>query len=166
MSKEVEGGEEVWDKNHAMVLQEANRMMRVLTVLKAYIAECDETYNEERAILPLHRWLACVWLCMGVCVCLYGYLCLSVWVSVCLYECLFALLCADYLVELTTMTGRAEARVCHCRSASCTRVARQTRWTSGRIATRLSAASDDNSPTGALLPSILVSNHIRVQSEV
>lgn len=44
-------------ENHALIVQEASRMIRVLTVLKAYIAECDETYNEERAILPLHRWV-------------------------------------------------------------------------------------------------------------
>lgn len=39
----------------AQIQMEANRMIRILTVLKVYIAECDEAYTEERAILPLHR---------------------------------------------------------------------------------------------------------------
>ncbi|XP_052826881.1 probable ubiquitin carboxyl-terminal hydrolase FAF-X, partial [Octopus bimaculoides] len=37
------------------VMQEAMRMVRVLTVLKEYVAECDEAYGEERSILPLGR---------------------------------------------------------------------------------------------------------------
>ena len=37
------------------VMQETTRMIRALTVLKEYVAECDETYGEERAILPLSR---------------------------------------------------------------------------------------------------------------
>ncbi|KAK3714003.1 hypothetical protein RRG08_009701 [Elysia crispata] len=37
------------------VLQETARMVRVLTVLKEYLAECDEAYREERTILPLSR---------------------------------------------------------------------------------------------------------------
>lgn len=37
------------------VLQETTRMVRVLTVLKEYLAECDEAYREERTILPLNR---------------------------------------------------------------------------------------------------------------
>lgn len=37
------------------VMQEANRMVRVLTVLKEYVLECDEAYGEERTILPLSR---------------------------------------------------------------------------------------------------------------
>ncbi|BFZ00611.1 hypothetical protein BsWGS_03650 [Bradybaena similaris] len=37
------------------VLQETARMVRVLTVLKEYLAECDEAYREERTILPLNR---------------------------------------------------------------------------------------------------------------
>uniref|UniRef100_A0A2K5QGA4 ubiquitinyl hydrolase 1 n=1 Tax=Cebus imitator TaxID=2715852 RepID=A0A2K5QGA4_CEBIM len=35
--------------------QEAIRMVRVLTVLKEYINECDSDYHEERRILPLSR---------------------------------------------------------------------------------------------------------------
>lgn len=35
--------------------QEAQRMIRMLTVLRVYIAECDEAYGIERAILPLFR---------------------------------------------------------------------------------------------------------------
>ena len=38
------------------VLQETARMVRVLTVLKEYLAECDEAYREERTILPLSRY--------------------------------------------------------------------------------------------------------------
>lgn len=38
------------------VMQETTRMVRVLTVLKEYVAECDEAYNEERSILPLCRY--------------------------------------------------------------------------------------------------------------
>ena len=34
---------------------EAVRMIRVLSVLRVYISECDEAYVDERAILPLHR---------------------------------------------------------------------------------------------------------------
>lgn len=37
------------------VMQETTRMVRVLTVLKEYVAECDEAYTEERSILPLSR---------------------------------------------------------------------------------------------------------------
>ena len=37
------------------VLQETIRMVRVLNVLKEYVAECDEAYREERTILPLSR---------------------------------------------------------------------------------------------------------------
>jgi ubiquitin carboxyl-terminal hydrolase 9/24 len=40
----------------ARVLQETIRMVRVLNVLKEYVAECDEAYNEERCILPLSRY--------------------------------------------------------------------------------------------------------------
>uniref|UniRef100_A0A669CB68 ubiquitinyl hydrolase 1 n=1 Tax=Oreochromis niloticus TaxID=8128 RepID=A0A669CB68_ORENI len=35
--------------------QEAIRMVRVLTVLKEYINECDSDYHEERTILPMSR---------------------------------------------------------------------------------------------------------------
>ena len=35
--------------------QEAARMIRVETVLREYVAECDDAYGEERAILPLGR---------------------------------------------------------------------------------------------------------------
>uniref|UniRef100_A0A8C9SFP8 ubiquitinyl hydrolase 1 n=1 Tax=Scleropages formosus TaxID=113540 RepID=A0A8C9SFP8_SCLFO len=35
--------------------QEAIRMVRVLTVLREYITECDSDYHEERAILPMSR---------------------------------------------------------------------------------------------------------------
>ncbi|XP_030636958.1 probable ubiquitin carboxyl-terminal hydrolase FAF-X [Chanos chanos] len=35
--------------------QEAIRMVRVLTVLKEYITECDSDYHEERTILPMSR---------------------------------------------------------------------------------------------------------------
>ncbi|XP_074657837.1 ubiquitin carboxyl-terminal hydrolase 9X-like [Tubulanus polymorphus] len=37
------------------VHQETCRMIRVMTVLREYMAECDDTYGEERAILPLGR---------------------------------------------------------------------------------------------------------------
>lgn len=39
------------------MMQETTRMVRVLTVLKEYVAECDEAYGEERSILPLSRYL-------------------------------------------------------------------------------------------------------------
>lgn len=39
----------------ARVMQETIRMVRVLNVLKEYVAECDEAYGEERVILPLSR---------------------------------------------------------------------------------------------------------------
>jgi len=35
--------------------QEALRMIRVMTVMREYVAECDDAYGEERAILPLGR---------------------------------------------------------------------------------------------------------------
>ncbi len=35
--------------------QEAHRMIRVMTVMREYVAECDDAYGEERAILPLGR---------------------------------------------------------------------------------------------------------------
>lgn len=38
------------------VMQETTRMVRVLTVLREYVAECDEAYTEERSILPLSRY--------------------------------------------------------------------------------------------------------------
>ena len=37
------------------LLQETTRMIRVLTVLKEYVNECDEQFGEERSILPLSR---------------------------------------------------------------------------------------------------------------
>ncbi|KAK7089931.1 ubiquitin carboxyl-terminal hydrolase 9X-like isoform X2 [Littorina saxatilis] len=44
------------DKDSAnRVIQETIRMVRVLNVLKEYVAECDEAYTEERVILPLSR---------------------------------------------------------------------------------------------------------------
>ncbi|ESN99989.1 hypothetical protein HELRODRAFT_176291 [Helobdella robusta] len=42
-------------QHEQQIQQEANRMIRILTVLKVYIVECDEAYCEERAILPLVR---------------------------------------------------------------------------------------------------------------
>ena len=42
-------------ENMDMICQDANRMIRVMTVLEEYVAECDEAYGEERAILPLGR---------------------------------------------------------------------------------------------------------------
>ena len=39
----------------ARIHQEAYRMVRVLTVLREYVSECDDSYGEERAILPLSR---------------------------------------------------------------------------------------------------------------
>ena len=38
--------------------QEAHRMIRVMTVMREYIAECDDAYGEERAILPLGRYVS------------------------------------------------------------------------------------------------------------
>lgn len=32
-------------------------MVRVLTVLKEYINECDSDYHEERTILPMSRYM-------------------------------------------------------------------------------------------------------------
>lgn len=37
--------------------QEAVRMVRVLTVLREYINECDSDYHEERTILPMSRYV-------------------------------------------------------------------------------------------------------------
>ncbi|XP_053404353.1 probable ubiquitin carboxyl-terminal hydrolase FAF-X isoform X2 [Mercenaria mercenaria] len=37
------------------MMQETTRMIRVLTVLKEYVNECDELFGEERSILPLSR---------------------------------------------------------------------------------------------------------------
>ncbi|XP_052214421.1 probable ubiquitin carboxyl-terminal hydrolase FAF-X [Dreissena polymorpha] len=37
------------------LMQETVRMIRVLTVLKEYVNECDEQFGEERSILPLSR---------------------------------------------------------------------------------------------------------------
>ena len=31
-------------------------MIRVMTVLREYVAECDDAYGEERSELPLSRW--------------------------------------------------------------------------------------------------------------
>ena len=41
--------------NMSRISQEAQRMIRVLTILRVYIADCDEAYSDERAILPLYR---------------------------------------------------------------------------------------------------------------
>jgi len=41
--------------NMSRINQEAQRMIRVLTILRVYIADCDEAYSDERAILPLFR---------------------------------------------------------------------------------------------------------------
>jgi len=41
--------------NMTRITQEAQRMIRVLTILRVYIADCDEAYSDERAILPLYR---------------------------------------------------------------------------------------------------------------
>ena len=41
--------------NTARLNQETQRMIRVLTVLRVYINDCDEAYAEDRAILPLYR---------------------------------------------------------------------------------------------------------------
>jgi hypothetical protein len=41
--------------NAARLNQETQRMIRVLTVLRVYINDCDEAYAEDRAILPLYR---------------------------------------------------------------------------------------------------------------
>lgn len=38
-----------------MLQQEAKKTVRCLTVLKEYVAECDDEYAEERAILPHGR---------------------------------------------------------------------------------------------------------------
>lgn len=49
----------VLEKDHestSRVMQETIRMVRILNVLKEYVAECDEAYGEERVILPLSRW--------------------------------------------------------------------------------------------------------------
>jgi len=43
--------------NMARINQEAQRMIRVLTILRVYIADCDEAYSDERAILPLYRYI-------------------------------------------------------------------------------------------------------------
>ena len=59
-------------ENMDRIYQEANRMIRVMTVLEEYVAECDEAYGEERAILPLGR---CVSVCVCVCVCMHACTC-------------------------------------------------------------------------------------------
>jgi len=41
--------------NNSRIHQEALRMIRILSILRVYVSECDETYVDERAILPLHR---------------------------------------------------------------------------------------------------------------
>ncbi|XP_051782099.1 probable ubiquitin carboxyl-terminal hydrolase FAF-X [Erpetoichthys calabaricus] len=41
--------------NNNCAREEANQMIRVLTVLREYINECDSEYREERTILPLLR---------------------------------------------------------------------------------------------------------------
>jgi len=41
--------------NAVRLNQETQRMIRVLTVLRVYINDCDEAYAEDRAILPLYR---------------------------------------------------------------------------------------------------------------
>jgi len=41
--------------NMTRINQEAQRMIRILTILRVYIADCDEAYSDERAILPLYR---------------------------------------------------------------------------------------------------------------
>ncbi|KAL4220567.1 putative ubiquitin carboxyl-terminal hydrolase FAF-X [Mactra antiquata] len=46
--------EEDKDSTKSM-MQETSRMIRVLTVLKEYVNECDELFGEERSILPLSR---------------------------------------------------------------------------------------------------------------
>ena len=45
--------------------QEAHRMIRVMTVMREYTAECDDAYGEERAILPLGRYQFIVSLLCG-----------------------------------------------------------------------------------------------------
>lgn len=37
--------------------QEAIRIVRILTVLREYISECDSDYHEERMILPMSRFV-------------------------------------------------------------------------------------------------------------
>ena len=46
--------------NMSRINQEAQRMIRVLTILRVYIADCDEAYSDERAILPLFRHVAVI----------------------------------------------------------------------------------------------------------
>jgi len=46
--------------NMSRINQEAQRMIRVLTILRVYITDCDEAYSDERAILPLYRQVAIV----------------------------------------------------------------------------------------------------------
>ncbi|XP_059175144.1 probable ubiquitin carboxyl-terminal hydrolase FAF-X isoform X4 [Physella acuta] len=48
-------GQDTDTESKQRVLQETARMVRVLTVLKEYLAECDEAHREERTILPLSR---------------------------------------------------------------------------------------------------------------
>ena len=36
---------------------EASRMIRVINVLREYVQECDDLHGEERAILPLSRYV-------------------------------------------------------------------------------------------------------------
>lgn len=43
--------------NMTRINLEAQRMIRVLTILRVYITDCDEAYTDERAILPLYRCL-------------------------------------------------------------------------------------------------------------
>ena len=41
-----------------MLQQEAKRTVRCLTVLKEFVAECDDEHAEERAILPHGRYVS------------------------------------------------------------------------------------------------------------
>lgn len=43
--------------NISCTRQEAIQMVRVLTVLREYISECDSDYHGERIILPLSRFV-------------------------------------------------------------------------------------------------------------
>lgn len=40
-----------------MLQQEAKKTVRCLTVLKEFVAECDDEHAEERAILPHGRYV-------------------------------------------------------------------------------------------------------------
>ena len=55
LQKKTSEGDKHVEVDRTMIQQEATRIVRCLTVLKEYVAECDDDHVEERAILPHGR---------------------------------------------------------------------------------------------------------------